>query len=73
MKIPDKVLYDLLQWCVGNRGSKQGNPYCVPEMKEMLKAIARERGFADIDRNYFDAIDGFNPEYGEWPDRAAQQ
>ncbi len=30
---------NLLQWAVGNRGSKTGNAYCVPEVKDALRAL----------------------------------
>jgi hypothetical protein len=33
------ALGNLLQWSVGNRGSKTGNPYSVPEVREALKAL----------------------------------
>ena len=59
MQIDDKVLFDLMQWVAGNRGSKHGNPYCVPEVRETLKAIAVERGFKDIDNNFYDALTGW--------------
>ncbi len=57
MEIPDSVLYELLQWCVGNRGSKSCNPYTVPQIKEALRAVALHRGFKDVEKNYYDALD----------------
>lgn len=57
MQIDDKVLYELLQWAVGNRGPKTGNPYCVPEVKAVLRAIAVHRGFKHPEHSYFDAMD----------------
>ena len=47
MTIDDKVLSDLLEWIIGNRGSKHGNPYGVPEVKALLKAIAHELNIKD--------------------------
>lgn len=35
-----KVLMDLLEWAKGNRGSKSGNPYTIPEVKAALKHLA---------------------------------
>lgn len=59
MEIDNKPLYDLLQWAIGNRGSKSSNPYSVPEVKAVLKAIAVERKFHSPNTNYFDALDGW--------------
>ena len=37
-------LKNVLEWAKGNRGSKHGNPYCVPEVIEALKVLARIQG-----------------------------
>jgi len=34
------VLCDLLEWAKGNRGSKEGNPYLIPEVKAALQHLA---------------------------------
>jgi len=34
------ALANLLEWAKGERGSKDINPYCVPEVKEALKVLA---------------------------------
>lgn len=44
ISLPVAVVNDLMEWIYGNRGGREGNPYCVPEVKDMLKAIAKERG-----------------------------
>lgn len=45
------------------RGGKfRGNPYCSDEVKAVLRQIARERGYKDIDANWYDALSGL-PEY----------
>ena len=46
-----QVLCSLLEWAKGNRGSKDFNPYGVPEVKEALQAIAKLQGI----ENYLDA------------------
>jgi hypothetical protein len=35
---------NLLQWAAGNRGTKEGNPYGVPEVKDALIALGRVNG-----------------------------
>lgn len=44
-------LMDLLEWAKGNRGTKQGNPYSIPEVESGLKALAKLQGRTD----WFDA------------------
>jgi hypothetical protein len=39
-----KVLMDLLEWAKGNRGSKSGNPYGIPEVKAALQHLADLQG-----------------------------
>lgn len=34
-----EALGNLVQFCVGNRGSREGNPYCKPEVKAALDAL----------------------------------
>ena len=46
-----KVLCDLLEWGKGNRGSKNINPYGVPEIKAALEYLARLQGH----KSYLDA------------------
>ena len=49
------VMYDalqnLLEWAKGNRGVKEGNPYCKPEVRQALKVLASIQGKKD----YLDA------------------
>ena len=51
MKRPNKktvkALCDLLEWAKGNRGSKDGNPYMMPEVKAALKHLADLQGKTD--------------------------
>ena len=35
---------NLLQWAAGNRGTKEGNPYGVPEVRDALIALGRING-----------------------------
>jgi hypothetical protein len=62
MEIPDRVLYDLLKWVTG--GNRTGNPYTKPEIEAALRAIAKARGFKDVDKNWYDALDNWMPEAG---------
>lgn len=34
------ALMNLLDWAIGNRGSKECNPYSIPEVKEALEVLA---------------------------------
>ena len=34
-----KALANLLEWAKGNRGSRCGNPYAVPEVRDALKTL----------------------------------
>ncbi len=54
--LSESTLKELMQWVVGNRGSKSGNPYCVPEVRNMLIEIAEHRGRFDAS-SYFDALE----------------
>ena len=45
------TLCNLLEWAKGNRGSKSGNPYLVPEVKSALQLLAKIQGI----ENYLDA------------------
>lgn len=38
------ALYHLLEWATGNRGSKSGNPYGIPEVRQALEALNRSHG-----------------------------
>jgi len=40
-------LKHVLEWVKGNRGSTQGNPFCVPEVKGALKHLANLQGIDD--------------------------
>jgi len=42
-----KVLCDLLELVKGNRGSKEGNPYLIPEVKAALQHLADLQGIKD--------------------------
>ena len=44
-------LMELLEWAKGNRGSKENNPYSIPEIKAALKHLAELQGIT----NYLDA------------------
>ena len=41
------ALCNLLEWAIGNRGSKHMNPYGVPEVKAALKVLAKRQGRTD--------------------------
>lgn len=47
------VLMDVLDWAIGNRGNKHGNPYMVPEIKFALTFLAQLQGRGD---NWQDAV-----------------
>jgi hypothetical protein len=40
-------LANVLEWAAGNRGSKSGNPYSIPEIKQALKHLAELTGRSD--------------------------
>ena len=42
--VSEDTLKELMQWAIGNRGSKHTNPYTVPEVRNMLVEIAEHRG-----------------------------
>lgn len=46
-----KALANLLEWAKGNRGSKSGNPYGFPEVKNALKVLGKIEGvnYLDVD------------------------
>lgn len=44
-----KALANLLEWAKGNRGSKSGNPYLFPEVKNALKVLGKIEGVNYID------------------------
>ena len=46
-----KVLCDVIELIKGNRGSKKGNPYCIPEVRAALEHLAELQGIKD----YLDA------------------
>ncbi len=50
-KNTEQILMDVLEWAKGNRGSKSGNPYMIPEIKSALKHLAKIQGRQD----YLDA------------------
>jgi len=43
-KVVVKALADVLDFTVGNRGSRYGNPYLVPEVIAALKVLADIKG-----------------------------
>ena len=43
----EAVLLELIEWAKGNRGTKHGNPYMVPEMKSAMQHLAKRYGFKD--------------------------
>ncbi len=42
-----KSLASLLEWAKGNRGTREGNPYGKPEVKDGLKTLAHITGDSD--------------------------
>jgi hypothetical protein len=47
-------LIEVIELVKGNRGSKDGNPYMIPEVKAALKHLAEilnENSYLDIDTN----------------------
>jgi len=47
-----RALADVLEWAKGNRGSKSGNPYGIPEIKAALQVLAKVQGnssYLDVD------------------------
>jgi hypothetical protein len=60
------ALGNLLQWAIGNRGSRDGNPYHFPEVKAALRALATAKGWDEeqIAKNYFDAADEYRTKTG---------
>lgn len=38
------ALANLVEWAKGNRGSKVGNPYCIPEVQVALMTLAAGQG-----------------------------
>jgi hypothetical protein len=51
------ALHELVRYATGNRGSKEGNPYGKKEIENALRVLAKERGFNDIDRTWYDGAD----------------
>lgn len=49
------ALGNLIDWAKGNRGRKDVNPYCVPEIVDSLRALQSLNGCAD----YLDAADQY--------------
>jgi len=47
------ALCDVLEWAKGNRGRRDGNPYCVPEVIKALATLKIVTGypgdFLDVD------------------------
>ena len=58
---PIDALGNLIQWAVGNRGTKTGNPYGIPEIRAALETLAKARGWSyeSIKANYYDAADNY--------------
>lgn len=42
-----EALQDLLEYAVGNRGTREGNPYGHPEIRQAMKLLAKKQGIAD--------------------------
>ena len=53
--VSENTLRELIQWAIGNRGSKHTNPYLVPEVRAMLIEIAEHRGRFSAD-SWYDAL-----------------
>lgn len=51
----EDTLRGVMQWAIGNRGSKHTNPYLVPEVRAMLIEIAEHRGRFKAD-SWYDAL-----------------
>jgi hypothetical protein len=49
-------LANLLEWAKGNRGERDCNPYCVPEVIEALKCLrsvlGKEQSYQEIDTEF---------------------
>lgn len=49
-------LANVIEWAKGNRGRKDINPYCVPEIRDALKHLARvfgKKDYLDVDTKEF--------------------
>lgn len=42
-----RVLANLVEWALGNRGSRDGNPYMQPPVQEAMKYLAKATGVKD--------------------------
>lgn len=42
-------LCNVLEWAKGNRGSKDGNPYLVPEIEAALRFLGKLQGVDWVD------------------------
>lgn len=40
----EKRLARLIEWAIGNRGSKNGNPYAIPEVEGAMAYLAKRQG-----------------------------
>jgi hypothetical protein len=57
-----QALYDLLEWAVGKRGSKSGNPYLVPEVEEAHRTLAVVIG--ETEENWIDVKEVYEAQRG---------
>ena len=60
--VSESTLRELIQWAIGNRGSKHTNPYLVPEVRAMLIEIAEHRGRFSAD-SWYDALVNWGDHY----------
>lgn len=43
----EEHLANVIEWGIGNRGTKSCNPYSIPEIKSALKHLAKLQGISD--------------------------
>lgn len=67
---PVDALGNLIQWAIGNRGPKAGNPYGIPEIEAALKTLGKAQGwtYGRIMESYYDAADNYrlDPKRENW-------
>jgi len=67
---PVDALGNLIQWALGNRGRKDGNPYGIPEIEAGLKTLGKANGwtYGRIMESFCDAADNYrlDPKRSNW-------
>lgn len=56
---------NLLQWCAGNRGTKEINPYGVEEVRDALMLLAEAQ--SPKPENYVDAASPYREDWSRFP------